>query len=106
MLDGLDLRDVDVADLPPIGGAQDHDPVGEAGVEPLPVLAQLEAADCAGEGPALAWRPRAGERRAAEREQALLAERGYTALVAPTLGRAACEQAIGLATPLLAGARS
>ncbi|HZU05934.1 MAG TPA: 4-(cytidine 5'-diphospho)-2-C-methyl-D-erythritol kinase [Chloroflexota bacterium] len=41
-----------------------------------------------------------GERRGAERCRALLAERGYQALVAPTLPRRACEEAIGLAAPL------
>ena len=45
-----------------------------------------------------------GDHRAAERCQALLAERGYAALVVPTLGRRACEEAIGLATPLLVDA--
>ena len=41
-----------------------------------------------------------GERRAAERCRELLAERGYEGIVASTVGRHACQEAIGLASPL------
>jgi 4-diphosphocytidyl-2-C-methyl-D-erythritol kinase len=43
-----------------------------------------------------------GDRRGAERCRELLAARGYRAYVAPTLARRACEEAIGLASPLAA----
>ncbi len=40
-----------------------------------------------------------GERSAAERCRELLAERGYAGLVVSTVGRRACQEAIGLTTP-------
>jgi 4-diphosphocytidyl-2-C-methyl-D-erythritol kinase len=46
-----------------------------------------------------------GDRRGAERCRELLVGRGYQAVVAPTLGRAACDEAIGLTRPTLIEAR-